>query len=254
MRALYIAASGMTAQQTRIDAIANNLANVNTTAYKKDRANFRDVLYQELTHGGRPAGTDRSEIGGGVQLALMQKDHAEGAHSQTGDAMHVAINGPGYMEVETPDGRRLYTRDGALGLDEDRTLIHAASGYEISGGITIPEDADSFQIMEDGTVYVTTPRNVEGYTLGRLDVHRFSNSSGLRPMGGNLYAQTEHSGTPDLLDEDDTRMSQGALEGSNVDAAEELIQMIMAQRAYELNSKVVQAADEAMRNTAAIHR
>lgn len=255
MRALYVAASGMAAQQTRIDNVANNLANVNTTGFKKARASFQDLFYQELTYGGRSASAGRVEVGGGVALGRLEKDHIAGSVVQTGDRMHVAIGGAHannrFLRLETPDGQYVYTRDGAFALDGD-AVVHANTGYQLPGGVSVPDDA-VVSISKDGTIVAERPDDPRPITLGRLEVVEFSNARGLRSIGGNLFQETAASGQGQEL-RDSPDLVTGALEGSNVDAAEELISMIMAQRAYELNSKVVQAADETMQQTANLRR
>ena len=250
MRALYVAASGMTAQQTRIDTVANNLANTSTTAYKRSRGAFQDTFYQELATGSR--GT-RADLGAGVQLAGLEKDHTAGALRQTNDPLHVALNGPGMIEVEGIDGEPLYTRDGAFRLDADGNLVTAA-GLRVAGDIQIPEDTESVVIEPDGTVLGTLRGDTQPTTLGQLEIVSFVNPSGLRSVGGNHYVATPESGdaVPDY--DGRTTVMQASLEGSNVDVAEELIELVMAQRAYELNSKVVQAADEAMQVAAGLRR
>jgi len=250
MRALYVAASGMNAQQTRIDTVANNLANTNTTAFKASRGAFQDTFYQELATGSR--GT-RADLGGGVQLSGLEKNHAGGAMRQTNDPLHVALDGTGMISVEGADGQLAYTRDGAFGLDADGTLI-TSSGLRVGGDIQIPEDTEQVVIEADGTVLGLMAGDTRPTTLGQLEIVSFANPSGLRAVGGNLYEATPESG--DAIPDYDvqTKVVQGNLEGSNVDVAEELIELVMAQRSYELNSKVVQAADEAMQVAAGLRR
>jgi len=250
MRALYVAASGMNAQQTRIDTVANNLANTNTTAYKASRGAFQDTFYQELATGSR--GT-RADQGGGVQLSGLEKDHAAGAHRQTDDPLHVALDGPGMITVEGADGQLMYTRDGSFRLDGDGNLT-TSSGLRVGGDVQIPEDTETVIIEADGTVLGLMSGDTQGTTLGQLEIVSFVNPSGLRSAGGNLYAATPESG--DAIPDYDaqTTVQQGVLEGSNVDVAKELIELVMSQRAYELNSKVVQAADEAMQTAASLRR
>jgi len=251
MRALYVAASGMNAQQTRIDTVANNLANTSTTAFKKSRGAFQDTFYQELATGSR--GT-RADLGGGVQLAGLEKDHTVGAVRDTGDPLHVALEGPGMITVVGADGRDRYTRDGAFRLDADGQLV-TASGLHVAGDILVPEDTEQLIIEPDGTVSaVLAGDEGQATVLGQLEVVTFANPTGLRAEGGNLFSASAESGPPVLDYDAETTLRQGALEGSNVDVAEELIELVMAQRAYELNSKVVQAADEAMQVAAGIRR
>jgi flagellar basal-body rod protein FlgG len=250
MRALYVAASGMNAQQTRIDTVANNLANTNTTAFKASRGAFQDTFYQELATGSR--GT-RADLGGGVQLSGLEKDHAIGAMRQTDDPLHVALDGPGFVAVEAADGQTVYTRDGAFRLDADGNLTNS-SGLRVAGDIQIPEDTEQVVIEADGTVLGVMAGDTRPTTLGQLEIVSFANPSGLKAIGGNLYQASPESGdaVPDY--DVQTKVVQGNLESSNVDVAEELIELVMAQRSYELNSKVVQAADEAMQTAAALRR
>lgn len=255
MKALHVAASGMSAQQTRIDNIANNLANVNTTSYKKSRESFEDLMYEERTHGGRAASTARVELGSGVQLNGLIKDHTAGTPEMTGNPLHAAIQGPGFFVLDTPSGEPAYTRDGSFTRDADGTVM-SAGGLPLAGGISIPIDATALEILEDGTIQAVLEGDVEPTVLGELEVVRFINPSGLRALGGNLYAETESSGFPEPADlaAGETAVLGGALEGSNVDVAEELVAMILAQRAYEMNSKVVQAADEVLQIAANLKR
>lgn len=246
MRALYAAASGMSAQQTQLETIANNIANVGTTSFKRARAAFEDLYYQQLTYGGREAGAPGLEVGSGTRLAALQRDHGGGALTHTGDPLHVAIQGPGYFAVETAEGETLYTRDGRFTLDADGTLM-SASGLAVGGGLVIPPDAQSVQIAADGTVSAVLAGDVQPVVLGELLLSEFANPAGLRSLGGNLYAESPESGEPQAVVASPTQqVVQGYLEDSNVDVAEELVQMILTQRAYELNSKVVQAADETL--------
>ena len=250
MRALYVAASGMNAQQTRIDTVANNLANTNTTAFKASRGAFQDTFYQELATGSR--GT-RADLGGGVQLSGLEKDHGMGAMRQTDDPLHVALDGPGFVAVEAADGQTVYTRDGAFRLDADGNLTNS-SGLRVAGDIQIPEDTESVVIEADGTVLGVMAGDTRPTTLGQLEIVSFANPSGLKAIGGNLYQASPESGDPVPDYDVQTKVVQGNLESSNVDVAEELIELVMAQRSYELNSKVVQAADEAMQTAAALRR
>ena len=241
MRALHVAASGMTAQQTRIDTVANNLANVNTTGFKKGRASFQDVFYEELAGGARGA---RADLGGGAKLSALVKNHSSGTIEQTSDPMHVALAGPGMLVLEDRQGSPVYTRDGTLRIDADG-LLRGASGLPVRGQIVIPEDAEEFQVDVDGTIRVRLAGEDLPSVLGQLELARFVNPGGLKALGSNNFEMTEQSGEA-MIDEGETEVRQGYLETSNVDVAEELIQLVTAQRAYELNSKVIQAADEAM--------
>ena len=257
MRALYAAATGMGAQQTRIDTVANNLANVNTTGFKKSRAVFEDLYYQELvgtTSEGDQLASGPAQVGSGVRTAGIEKDHSAGHVTETGNALHMAIDGNGYFGVESADGEMLYTRDGSFALDPDGYMI-TTGGLRLSGDIQVPYDATSLTISADGTVMGVVGSDAESTVLGQVELFDFTNRSGLRSEGGNLYSETDYSGAPVELEVGfDSSVAQGFLEASNVDVAEELINMILAQRAYEMNSKVIQAADETLQQAANLRR
>lgn len=257
MRALYTAASGMTAQQLRLDTIANNLANVSTTGFKRSRDAFEDLFYQQLGAPGSGSGDGgtRVELGGGVALAGIERDQAQGMLVSTGNPLHVALQGDGYFVVETWDGEQLYTRDGSFTKDPDGYLV-TASGMRVAGDVQIPEEADQVTIDYDGTVHGVVSSTGRDMVLGQIEVARFVNAAGLMGRGGNLFVPTLQSGEPLPVDPGDGKVQvvQGYVEGSNVDVATELIDMIQAQRAYELNSKVIQAADEALQVAANLRR
>lgn len=246
MKALYVAASGMAAQQVRLDTVANNIANVGTTGYKRSREAFQDLFYQELAYGGKSAArAARIEVGGGVQLAGVTKDHRAGDLKNTGEPLHVAIEGDAMFVLEDPEGARFYSRDGSFRLDAEGLLV-TAGGLAVAGDIVIPEEATRVLVLPDGTVQAQLDQDTELTTLGRIELATFVNPAGLRPMGGNLFEETPESGEAMVARPEDARVRQGFLEASNVDVASELIEMILAQRAFELNSKVVQAADETL--------
>jgi flagellar basal-body rod protein FlgG len=257
MRALYAAATGMGAQQTRIDNVANNLANINTTGFKKSRAVFQDLFYQELVGASvdsEQLSSGPAQVGAGVRTAGVLKDHSAGHVTETGNALHLAIDGNGYFGVEAPSGELLYTRDGSFTVDPDGYMI-TTTGLRVSGDIQISNDITSINISEDGTVVGTIGDDVDPTVLGQVEIYDFNNRSGLRAEGGNMYSQTEYSGEPISLEIGyDVSVVQGFLEGSNVDVAEELINMIMAQRAFEMNSKVIQAADETLQQAVNLRR
>lgn len=255
MRALYTAASGMTAQQTRLDTIANNLANTSTTGFKKSRDAFQDLFYQQLTHGGQVEGPNPLELGGGTRIAGIERDQSQGALVATGNPLHVGIQGDAWFSVDTPDGERLYTRDGTFTKNADGTLV-TAGGLVVGGDIAIPEDALKITIDYDGTVHAQMAEDTaHDLVLGQIEIARFANPAGLEGRGDNLFAESVHSGEPqDVEPGSDVLLVQGYLEGSNVDVATELIDMIQAQRVYELNSKVVQAADETLGIAANLRR
>jgi flagellar basal-body rod protein FlgG len=253
MRALYAAATGMSAQQTRLDSIANNLANVQTTGFKKSRETFQDLYYQELTHGGLGVGAARIDVGSGVQLAAVDKDFQQGSMVETGRSLDVMIEGRGFFEVTDPTGQLFYTRDGSFRLDPNGQVV-TASGLSV-GGLAVPQGTERLIIEQNGEVYAEWASG-ERSNLGQLPMVDFVNPTGLRSLGGNLYQMTMGSGQPLPLvpGQDPVQIRQGALEGSNVDVAEELVHMIMTQRAYDLNSKAVQAADETLRTVAQLRR
>jgi flagellar basal-body rod protein FlgG len=246
MRALYTAASGMTAQQMRLDTIANNIANVGTTGFKKSRDAFQDLFYQELAVSRVGVPGSGMELGGGVRLATIERNHQQGSLVSTGDPLNAAIQGDAFFVVETQYGERMYTRDGSFTRSAEGRMI-TASGLDVSGDIILPEQADQIKIDYDGTVHGLITNTGEDMVLGKIETARFVNPAGLFARGGNLYSPTLSSGDP-IEVEDDGRVQivQGFLESSNVDVANELIDMIQAQRVYELNSKVIQAADEAL--------
>ncbi|ADO43495.1 flagellar basal-body rod protein FlgG [Ketogulonicigenium vulgare] len=252
MRILDIAATGMLAQQTRVEVISNNLANMNTTAYNPRRAEFADLHYQQVQRAGTVAATDGTILPTGIQLGMGVRTTAvspmlgQGAVQETGGSLDVAIEGQGYFEVALPDGRIGYTRDGALKLTGDG-LIVTAGGLEVAPGIVIPEDAQSVAINADGEVYASFTNAVEQEFLGQLNLAMFVNPRGLEAMGSNLYLETAASGQPMVAvpGEDGLgTLRQGYLEQSTVDAVREVTDLIAAQRGYELNSKVISAADQ----------
>jgi len=249
MKALYTAATGMGAQQTRIDNIANNLANVNTTAYKKSRHSFEDLYYQELTKGTNAPGSlaaSTPEVGGGVRISGVQKDHRQGVLQETGNPAHLALEGEGYFVLETPNGQPIYTRDGSFSVNADG-FLQTTGGYQLAGGIQIPQEAEGFEVGADGEVRVRIQGDEDYFSVGRVEVADFVNPAGLKSLGGNFYEAAPESGDARIMEVGtEVRLLQGYVEGSNVDVANELIEMIMAQRAYELTSKVVQTGDEMM--------
>ncbi len=253
MRSLFTAATGMKAQQVRIDNISNNLANVNTTGFKKGEAEFEDLYYQKVRTGGgeTAAGTKRNdtvEIGHGVRTAQVARDFGQGAIVESSNDTDMAIVGDGFFVVESPEGEELFTRNGNFGVDADGQLI-TAGGLKLAGGITIPEGA-LVTVGVDGVI--TSKLDGEESQLGQLELARFGNPAGLEGLGAGIYRATEASGdasrgTPGT--EGFGEVIGNALEGSNVDVAEELIAMIMAQRSYELTSKAISTADEMLQMT-----
>jgi flagellar basal-body rod protein FlgG len=258
MRALSIAASGMEAQQLNVDVIAHNIANMNTTAFHRQRAEFQDMLYQNLE---RPGSTSSAsgdilplgiQIGVGVQTDAVGRITIQGDISQTGNPYDLAINGRGYLQVTLPSGQTAYTRAGNLALNAEGVLV-TADGYAIEPTITIPQEAVSVNITRDGIVEATLSGQSAPQQLGQLEIATFINPPGLEAIGDNLYLETPASGAPNTAtpgSEGFGLLMQGFLENSNVNAVEEISSLIVAQRAYEMNARVVTAADEMLQASA----
>ncbi|MCB0281068.1 MAG: flagellar basal-body rod protein FlgG [Calditrichae bacterium] len=253
MRALKTAALGMTAQQLNVDVIANNLANVNTTGFKKSSIEFQDLLYETMQTGNRD-GRDGNENPSGIQIGLgnrpiaTYRSFSEGTISQTGNSLDLAITGNGFFQVEMPDGSQAYTRDGALKVNAQGNIV-TNSGLKLIPDISVPENVNGIQITEDGVVKVTLNGETDPQELGQIDLATFMNPAGLEAVGSNLFVATESSGEPlfGTPGEDGMGMLyQGYLEKSNVDVAQEMINLIVAQRAYEINSKAIKTADDIM--------
>lgn len=261
IRSLFTASTGMIAQQMNIDTIAHNLANVNTTGFKKSRVNFQDLLYETI----KPAGTQTAngttipegiQIGHGVRPSSIAKLHTQGGAIQTGNPFDLAIEGDGFLQISLPDGTTGYTRDGALKVNAEGQVL-TADGYLLADNIVIPDDAQVVSIGPDGTVSVIQPGNVTT-TVGNIELVNFPNPAGLDArLGRNLLLENEASGPPAPgtpgLDGLGT-LTQGFLENSNVQVVEEILQMIIAQRAYEANSKVIQTADEMLQTANNVRR
>ncbi len=249
--ALRAAATGMMAQQTRVEVISNNLANVNTTAFKRSRAQFEDLLYQTVREA-QPVGEDGADvlsaiqIGRGTRLASVQRIGAQGPLQPTGRSLDVAIEGEGFLQVRAPNGDMAYTRDGNLTVS-DRGVLVTQAGYPVLPEVTIPIDASEITISRNGVVAAQVPGTVDPVEIGRLELARFTNVAGLRNLGENLLAETGASGQPmtGFPQEDGFgRLVQGALEGSNVEVVQEMVEMITALRAYEINSKAIKTAEQ----------
>ena len=260
MRALKIAATGMSAQQMRVEVISNNLANMNTTGYNARRAEFADLHYQQMTRPGTINASDGSILPTGVQLGLgvrpasVSMNLAQGTLGQTGGDLDVAIEGEGYLEVTLPSGLSAYTRDGAMKRTADG-LIVTSDGHAVVPDITIPDDARSVSINADGEIYAYFNDRVEPELLGQFTLADFSNAKGLEAIGSNLFVETAASG-PALVGvpggDGRGTLRQGYLEDSSVDAVREITHLIEAQRGYELNAKVITAADQMMSATTQI--
>lgn len=252
--ALWAAKTGLDAQQTRMSVVANNLANVNTTGFKRDRAVFEDLLYQTLRQVGAQSSQDSQlptglHLGTGTRIVATEKLYAQGAFSQTGNALDMAIEGRGFFQILLPDGSTAYTRDGSFKMDAQGNVVTAA-GYALQPPLTIPNDTVSVTIGADGTVSAATQGQAAPQQIGTLQIVDFINSAGLQARGGNLLLESAASGTPQVgspgLNGLGT-LQQGALEASNVNVVEELVNMIEVQRAYEMNSKAVSTTDQMLR-------
>lgn len=244
------AATGMAAQQRRVEVISNNLANVNTTAFKRSRAHFEDLLYQTVQGpgvGGVGQGTTNPvQVGRGTRLAAVQRVQAQGPLEATGRPLDLAIEGEGMFQVRLPDGSQAYTRDGSLTISADGALV-THGGYEVMPGIIVPEDATGLSIERNGVVTVQLSSAADVVELGRIELVRFANEPGLQALGENLYAETPASGVPMAgyaQDEGFGRIVQGHLEASNVEIVTEMVDMIAALRAYEINSQAVKTSQD----------
>jgi len=252
MRALAIAATGMDAQQTNLEVIANNIANINTTGFKRARAEFTDLLYQTerakgvANRANQAIVPEGANIGLGVQTAAVRNLHIQGELSQTGNDLDVALVGRGFFQVQTPDGTTLYSRAGAFNKNADGNLV-TVDGYNVIPNINIPTDAQDITITRTGQVTARIGNAADFTELGQLTIANFANEAGLKPLGDNLFSQTPASGAAVIGVPDDPSygyIKQSYLEGSNVDAVKEITDLITAQRAYEMNSKVITTADE----------
>lgn len=252
MRALQIAATGMSAQQMRVEVISNNLANMSTTGYNARRAEFADLHYQQLTRPGSIAATDGTMVPTGVQLGLgvrpsaVSVNMAQGSLSNTGGDLDLAIDGPGFIEVTLPSGQSGYTRDGSLKRAADGQIV-TSDGFPVAPGITIPSDASSLSVNASGEVYAYFTNRVQPQLLGQITLAGFSNEKGLEATGSNLFLETAASGSPTISGPGENGLGtlrQGYLEDSSVDPVREITELIEAQRGYELNAKVITAADQ----------
>ncbi len=254
MRALKIAATGMAAQQMRVETISNNLSNMSTTGYNARRAEFADLHYQQLSRAGAVNASDGTVLPTGVQLGLgvrpaaVSIQLAQGGLSATGGDLDVAIDGQGFLEVTMPNGQAAYTRDGGLKRTGEG-LIVTSDGFPVAPEIVIPDDARNISINSAGEVYAYFEDNAAGQLLGQFNLTGFTNAKGLEALGSNLFSETEASGPPLIstpgIDGLGT-LRQGYLEDSSVDAVREITELIEAQRGYEMNAKVISAADQMM--------
>ncbi len=249
--ALWAAKTGLDAQQTKMAVISNNLANSSTNGFKRSRAVFEDLLYQNRRQPGGQSSQDTrypsgTMLGTGVRLVATQKTFAQGNVGQTNNALDVAVTGRGFFEILMPDGSQAYTRDGAFQMNSQGEMV-TASGYKLQPAISIPEGAQSVTIGNDGTVSVQLSGQASPVQVGSLQLSDFINSAGLEPRGENLYLETAASGAPQVGTPGLNglgNLQQGSLEGSNVNVVEELVSMIETQRAYEMNSKAIATSDQ----------
>jgi flagellar basal-body rod protein FlgG len=255
MRSLNIGATGMLAQQLNVEVISNNIANLNTTGFKRQRAEFQDLLYQNLRRVGSASSDAGTVVPTGVQLGLGVKSAAvyriagQGNITQTENPLDLAVNGRGLLMVELPNGETAYTRAGSLQLSPDGDIV-TADGYVVQPGITVPADAAAISINENGEVYVDLDGQVAPVRVGQLELANFANEAGLDAIGNNLLLETAASGQASVATPGSAGFGliiQGALETSNVNVVSEITNLITAQRAYEMNSKVIESSDEMMR-------
>ena len=251
INSLFIAKTGMEAQQTQLDVISHNLANVSTTGYKRANAVFEDLIYQNLRQSGSQT-TEQNQLPTGLHLGLgvrtvaTTRNFLQGSLQQSSNALDVAINGNGFFEVNMPDGTIAYTRDGSFEVDSQGQLV-TSSGLPVANGITIPQGATKVSISADGVVSATMPGQAAPQQVGNIAMSQFINPAGLEPRGQNLYVETASSGQPQQGTPGTNGLGtiqQGYLEASNVNVVQELVTMIQTQRAYEMNSKAIQTSDQ----------
>ncbi|MDB5547098.1 MAG: flagellar basal-body rod protein FlgG [Tardiphaga sp.] len=262
MRALYTAATGMAAQELNVQVISNNIANLRTTGYKKQRAAFQDVLYEHVRRVGAQASDQGTvlpvgiDIGGGVKTVGTPRLMSQGPMTQTGNDLDVAIRGEGFFKIQMPDGTFSYTRDGSFQSDAQGRIV-TSQGNPVQPTITIPQNASGLTINAQGQVSVTVPGSTTPTILGQMTITRFINKAGLQPIGDNLFTDTPASGTPqDGVPNTDGAgdLQQKNLEQANVEVVSEISDLIAAQRAYEMNAKVVSAADQMLQSTSNMFR
>jgi len=251
IRSLWIAKTGLDAQQSQLDVISNNLANVGTNGFKRSRPVFEDLMYQTLRQPGSASSQQTTvpeglQIGTGVRLITTARIHTQGNLQQTGNNFDVAINGQGSFQVLLPDGTTGYTRDGSFHLDSTGQLV-TSNGFVVQPAITIPGNAITVTVGQDGTVSITQPGTAAPTQVGQLQTATFTNPAGLQAAGQNIYTETAASGTPTAGTPGTNGLgvlNQGYVETSNVNVVEELVSMIQTQRAYEINSKAIQTSDQ----------
>jgi len=262
MQALYTAATGMAAQELNVQVISNNIANLRTTGYKKQRAQFQDLLYQHVKRVGAQASDQGTilpvgvDIGGGVKTVGTPRLMTQGTMSPTGGDLDIGIRGEGFFKIQVPDGTYAYTRDGSFQMDQQGRIV-TAQGNPVQPTITIPQNSSGLTINAQGQVTVTLPGSTTPTTVGQIGLTRFINKAGLQPNGDNLFTDTPASGTPqDGVASADGfgDMQQSNLEQANVEVVSEISDLIAAQRAYEMNAKVISAADQMLQSTANLFR
>jgi flagellar basal-body rod protein FlgG len=262
MQALQTAATGMAAQELSVQVIANNIANMQTTGYKKQTAAFQDLIYQHVRRIGAQSSSQGTilpigiDIGGGVKTVGTPRSMTQGTLSQTGNDLDLAVTGNGFFKILMPDGTFQYTRDGTFQMDNQGRIVNA-QGNMVQPTITIPQNASGLTVNQQGQVSVTLPGQTNSTIIGQINLTRFVNQAGLMPVGNNLYQETPASGPPQdglANAEGYGTITQGSLEQANVDVVSEMSNMIAAQRAYEMNAKVISAADEMLQTTAGLFR
>ncbi len=252
--ALWISKTGLDAQQTNISVTSNNLANASTVGYKKSRAIFEDLLYQNVNQPGGRSSADTTlpsglMLGTGAKVVATQKQFSQGDVNTTGNSLDLMISGRGFFEIQMPDGSTAYTRNGQFTLNEEGTIVTTGSGYALLPEIQVPQNARSITVSSDGQVSIATADDAAAQVVGQLTVTTFINEAGLEPVGENLFRETQASGAPNqgVAGTDGVgKITQGSLEVSNVNVTEELVNLITAQRVYEMNSKVLSTVDEMM--------
>ena len=262
MQALHTAATGMAAQELNVQVISNNIANLRTTGFKKQTAAFQDLIYEHVRRVGAQASDQGTivpvgvDIGGGVKTVGTPRSMTQGTLSQTGNDLDLAISGEGFFKILMPDGTYQYTRDGTFQMDNQGRVV-TAGGNPVQPTITIPNNASGITVNEQGQVSVTLPGSSSNTVLGQIGVTRFINKAGLQPVGSNQFTETTSSGAPQdgtANSEGYGKITQGSLEQANVDVVSEMSDLIAAQRAYEMNAKVISAADQMMQSTTALFR
>jgi flagellar basal-body rod protein FlgG len=262
MQALHTAATGMAAQELSVQVISNNIANLRTTGFKKQTADFQDLVYQHISRVGAQASTQGTilpigiDVGGGVKTVGTPRSMTQGTLSQTGNDLDLSITGEGFFKVQMPDGSFQYTRDGTFQMDNTGRIVNA-QGNPVQPTITIPQNSQGLSVNQQGQVSVTQPGSTNSTIIGQLQLTRFVNKGGLQPVGNNNFVDTPSSGPPQdgiATLEGNGTISQGSLEQANVDVVSEMSDLIAAQRAYEMNAKVISAADQMLQSTTALFR